>query len=558
MAMCDLPPELWCRIAQYLPQSTLKELYGVNRVFFDLAMSERYREVSFDKLDDHTVNLLNRLRYVFVHVFANWRVNEKRSDPDTARRVQMLHISPHFMHNLTVDEASASENGVFQWFKLSVFGRRMTLGWYANCKASDTIDAPSSQITEKLVDVTYLMPNVRYFNLHWDSFFDYSAPYLDSSWLSFAHNLQELTLSITTVKLHTLFPLPASFPLLEKLHVTIHARDYPEHRQELINGLSSLAKFINSLSSTLEHLQIRCHPVQDLSFLYERITHLKVLSSIDLDMSLMAAAGAIIPIHSVSFLQRQSHTLRDLCLSTSLRSNPWGTYQFSLDALHLSRLSSLSISAGLLAFDWDHSLAFMAQHISSLQSLTVNGPLAPSELSKLLESLHHRDTSAALSYLSFSVYQLDSRLIHKLATTLRRLKSLNIQTQKIACDSMHSITPSPMFPRDSVRSPCLSLRREKSLTYLSYQISGKIYPFVRELPLHPCLKLWELQDMTIKRRSCCGDLVLWGLMAFCAQHIPSMKSFERSGNMVLPDPLQSQQKRCSEILCAYGSDHSRW
>jgi hypothetical protein len=43
--MIDIPVEIWLQIAQYLPGSTLRNLYSLNRVFYHLAMNERYRVV---------------------------------------------------------------------------------------------------------------------------------------------------------------------------------------------------------------------------------------------------------------------------------------------------------------------------------------------------------------------------------------------------------------------------------------------------------------------------------------------------------------------------------
>ena len=42
-----IPPELWLRVAQFIPASVLRNLYSVNPVFLDLALNERYREINF-------------------------------------------------------------------------------------------------------------------------------------------------------------------------------------------------------------------------------------------------------------------------------------------------------------------------------------------------------------------------------------------------------------------------------------------------------------------------------------------------------------------------------
>lgn len=41
-----LPPELWIEISQYLDAAELYKMGRLNRLFFDLAMDERYREMA--------------------------------------------------------------------------------------------------------------------------------------------------------------------------------------------------------------------------------------------------------------------------------------------------------------------------------------------------------------------------------------------------------------------------------------------------------------------------------------------------------------------------------
>ena len=62
--MADVPPEIWALIAQYLPEKDVIRLMSVNRLFYTLAMDERYKVLSVGKVDRTLVRTLEVLRYV--------------------------------------------------------------------------------------------------------------------------------------------------------------------------------------------------------------------------------------------------------------------------------------------------------------------------------------------------------------------------------------------------------------------------------------------------------------------------------------------------------------
>ena len=43
--MANIPPEIWCHIAKFILKEDLRDLFGVNKVFFNIAMNIRYREI---------------------------------------------------------------------------------------------------------------------------------------------------------------------------------------------------------------------------------------------------------------------------------------------------------------------------------------------------------------------------------------------------------------------------------------------------------------------------------------------------------------------------------
>lgn len=61
--MATIPPEIWFYIAKFIPNEDLRDLLGVNSIFFDIAMDIRYREVWITtKAINHTMRTLKRLR----------------------------------------------------------------------------------------------------------------------------------------------------------------------------------------------------------------------------------------------------------------------------------------------------------------------------------------------------------------------------------------------------------------------------------------------------------------------------------------------------------------
>jgi hypothetical protein len=58
--MVYLPDDIWYYIATFLSKATVRNLLSVNRVFFEMSMAERYRDVEINCSKDQ--KLLARLR----------------------------------------------------------------------------------------------------------------------------------------------------------------------------------------------------------------------------------------------------------------------------------------------------------------------------------------------------------------------------------------------------------------------------------------------------------------------------------------------------------------
>ena len=62
--MANIPPEIWFQIAKFIPNEDVCDLLGVNRVFFNIAMDIRYREIMIGtRTPDQDIKTLKRIRW---------------------------------------------------------------------------------------------------------------------------------------------------------------------------------------------------------------------------------------------------------------------------------------------------------------------------------------------------------------------------------------------------------------------------------------------------------------------------------------------------------------
>lgn len=60
--MIDIPPEIWYRIALFVPDEDLCHLLGVNNVFFEIGMNLRWKDVAIETRNTReAMRIINRL-----------------------------------------------------------------------------------------------------------------------------------------------------------------------------------------------------------------------------------------------------------------------------------------------------------------------------------------------------------------------------------------------------------------------------------------------------------------------------------------------------------------
>jgi hypothetical protein len=278
-----------------------------------------------------------------------------------------------------------------------------------------------------------------------------------SLWHGVNQNLQDLTISVDSIALKTTFPPPtAKFPKLHRLQIIIKTHQQ-EDEVHFSASLLATASFVNLFEDTLQHLSIHHSPVGDISTLYEHLGTFRRLWSADIDLSLPRnqVAGGDIPVPSVAFLGRHKHTIRKLSISDienqmsifylSQSGVAFNEHIFYYRHLRLPGLHHVSISASLMAGNWDDMQTFLSGHRNTLESLEITGPISASEIDVLLFRIREFAENT-LAKLSISTYRLDLSLLLKLSEGLGRLKVLELQITKVAQASVFGFTPGQFFP----------------------------------------------------------------------------------------------------------------
>lgn len=60
----QLPYDIWLHITRFIPALHLGQLYSLNSALFNIAMDQRYRQISFAYLSPKMVRTLARLKFV--------------------------------------------------------------------------------------------------------------------------------------------------------------------------------------------------------------------------------------------------------------------------------------------------------------------------------------------------------------------------------------------------------------------------------------------------------------------------------------------------------------
>ncbi|KAF9559392.1 hypothetical protein CPC08DRAFT_525929 [Agrocybe pediades] len=279
--MYQLPTELWLRVAHFIPDVDLYRLASVNRLFSEIVIERRYRDLILD--DDEPQALIQKLK----------RLSD---DPNVAARVRSLAIHPRAVRSACLrsrKRKSRKNNSVIpaknqHWpgfFRL-VYQPPNPLTFVLNTVSSlRTFRVPMEEdleLCDQLLEVFAQLPSVQEFTVEWKLATEVEAsfcvPLLRAICQSLqANNLRTIRLELMLDHLCELVSSVTGLDHLEELWLHFACVEDDSERD-----LRRLADFINTLAPTLKSLSLSSIGHLNFSWLYSNLTYLPHLTDLSL------------------------------------------------------------------------------------------------------------------------------------------------------------------------------------------------------------------------------------------------------------------------------------
>ncbi|KAF5336515.1 hypothetical protein D9611_006568 [Ephemerocybe angulata] len=522
----SIPPEIWALIAQHLPKSSLIPLRSINKLFYALALDEMYNEFVMNQINGRFIQKLEGLK-----------------DAGHAKRVRRLYLDPPCLHELATYEKLHEHHPaehidpnpvtIFATRLLRKFVSRHPEGSQPEEKA-----ASSTEITDDLLAVIPTLDNVTQFTLSWNSAEGFDAPYLTLAWYTLPSNLQELHLDVHPRFVASLLPHDVNFPQLTTLKFSLCITEADETPTLTSQTIDNMAKFIGKFKHSLKALYIGSPQKRNLGEVYALLPRFDNLQEFEICPHTFAS-----PSNLLSFLQMHSEVLR----SITYASDPNPAFQDGLSQLDMTALEKLVMRLNYVPYPrawWTAPSSFFNSVSSTLRVLLIEAAVTVAELIQLLDAF---PAPVAIEEFSVSIHNLSIEILVIMAKRLPKLKSLDLRIHDVIAKGGFPITPGEFFPENTM-STNLHPRQTTPEAFIQWA-KDDLPPLA-----------WGLQDILIKRRSCCGDLILWGIMRLCAECIPTIKSFAKRGSTRIPNPPNvkppGKSIRCSGTVCAFGGGGS--
>ncbi|KAF6756300.1 hypothetical protein DFP72DRAFT_1116428 [Ephemerocybe angulata] len=379
-------------------------------------------------------------------------------------------------------------------------------------------NSPSPQMI--LLAVIPTLDNVTQFTVSWNSAEGFDAPYLTLAWYTLPSNLHELHLDV--------------HPRFFNLCIT-ETDETPALTSQTIDNM---AKFIGKFKHSLKALYIGSPQKRNLGEVYARLPRFDNLQEFEICPHTFSS-----PSNVLSFLQMHSDVLR----SITYASDPNPAFQDGLSQLDMATLEKLVMRLNYVPYPrawWTAPSPFFNSVSSTLRVLLIEAAVTVAELIQLLDAF---PAPAAIEEFSVSIHNLSIEILVIMAKRLPKLKSLDLRIHDVIAKGGFPITPGEFFPENTM-STNLHPRQTTPEAFIQWA-KDDLPPLA-----------WGLQDILIKRRSCCGDLILWGVMRLCAECIPTITSFAKRGSTRVPNPPNvkppGKSIRCSGTVCAFGGGGS--
>ncbi|TFK22174.1 hypothetical protein FA15DRAFT_671845 [Coprinopsis marcescibilis] len=503
----ELPPEIWDIIAQHFQGQQLISLMGVNRTFMVHAMKEKYRVLSLVWLTDRVLKrleILSKEDYIAEHV----------------KSVSLQYILiPGVLARKPLPSHPFHR-------KLKSFAAKAykKLTPSRGGKAKITFDEASELISKVLPRLKYLTEvTVNYGESAVES------PVPSIPWNIYSHTLRTLHLwisSITEIEAHHL-PLDIDFPQLSELSIRL---DHARKCTALVSPpeISKIIAFINRFQKTLTSLTFVNREEGDIwQGAFNSLGYFPNLTSVDLD-TIKGDFG---------FLARHADSLQELKYSYSFFSEALLPIEFT----KLKNVSLFAYASAPIGW-WVSPSPFIQSILHTVRTLQLGRWCSSDDVTAFLSTAtaiaQGRASGLPLEELSMTLRSLSPVVLPSLAGAFPQLRTLEIYIHELVTDGADPIIPDEFFPSFGENS------------------EWEDTPFIVHLQGALAGVRWGLEDISIKRRGCCYEPIIWGLMIICAQFIPSISSFDSQGDMSVPDYIRIPADFSETLLMKHG--HIAW
>ncbi|KAF8149884.1 hypothetical protein B0H34DRAFT_165958 [Crassisporium funariophilum] len=411
--MPDVPYEVWRHITDFLPLKEVKQMYGVNRSLFNIAMDERYRTARLDYLlQESTKRCLSRV-----------------VDPGIASRVRSFELRPGHLCKLLQEKKTESRQKKLANILRALVGLRTKEGILVT-RARSSIEITHRnviQIMQNLTSVTTLRVGlVPEEYLH----FSHAGPsFFADGWRAFGRTLKELHLDVPLEALHIVLPkhgckLTSLDTLVVRLFRVYHNLD----DDDMINA--TLLPFINLHHEHLVSLSLESPESIRLSPLLRNLNPMPLLRSfrvqqsfVSLDQTDLTGLEQFLRVH-----RRQLQHL-DIAILSRYTNYPAPNVFFSQPCFQVSFPALKELSIFLCHFPTSYTagiIPHILQFKNTLTSLviTLYQRFSQEEFVLLVSGLAPSDI---LRELKMDLFAFGSQDICLLAKSFPKLETLTIQ-----------------------------------------------------------------------------------------------------------------------------------
>ncbi|TFK62095.1 hypothetical protein BDN72DRAFT_849063 [Pluteus cervinus] len=510
----EIPDDIWIYIARFLAPQTLRGLYSVNRVFFELAFDERYRDISFVQIDSRSLRKVQRLM-----------------DPFVAKRVRRLRINPVWFKDAETTNLPFNDDsdvpGCFQGVQLSVPSLVRSLS--TRLQITQKPLRPLHRIPRELIhqysnEIISGFTNVISFVIvtRWVPHPKNLLPFLAGSWNTFGASLRKITLNAPLGEFQALLPPADMLVCLEELtlrFVTDMSRTDADADTNMLKNV--IVPFVNQFSTRLLRLNIMSSALGDHSCVFLDMNQCPNLTSLSLDIAfyppLLSKPEGLTKVlrdhaDNLQHVRLQSHE------SFRLPSREGTSHDFfcrwmqeivkdddilaNLQSLVIEPTNDLALPSSL-----ETALPLIQRSCDSLTTLILTDRcLKFEDVTTLAKAFAHRPPMRGLKNFHVKTVSLNPQLFDMFAENLKGLDDLQISFLALLSD----VKKEGIMEVDDEATDATDIK-----PFLK-QMEGRLYPNWHLYSLW----VWQLSHMTTQ--------LAHNILSALTSSIPSLRMFHRA------------------------------